>query len=246
MSLMDSVISLKGPTSPPIISVMGEPGAGKTQFAVGAPKPIVLRTEDGVVQAVDSFPLIKTFQEAMEQAEAVLTQEHAYQSIVIDSIDHLVALIEEKTCRENKVQFVGDLAYGKGGALVLDAFRGFFKILQRIKEERGMFVVLICHSTLKNVNLPPQPAFDRFEFKLPKAINAFLIESSDVIGMARKNFRIQKETTGFGNSKSRGVGEIEHVLTLTNPAMVTKSRYPVPAEIPLNFDDLLAAMAGNR
>ena len=78
----------------PMIVVHGTSGVGKTTFASKAHKPIFIRTEAGQgLLELDTFDLATSFDHVAEMIEALLTQNHDYGTLVLDSIDHLEPLI---------------------------------------------------------------------------------------------------------------------------------------------------------
>jgi len=79
MAISLSSIRKSQPDRPPIITVHGGPGSGKTTFAAGAPDVVFLRTEDGLGNLeVDAFPIAHSFAEIMEALTGLYTDEHAY------------------------------------------------------------------------------------------------------------------------------------------------------------------------
>jgi hypothetical protein len=87
-----SLTSLNRTTAlkPPRILIHGVHGVGKTSFATGAPAPVFILTEDGLgTLDVPHFPLARTFDEVMQALAALYTEEHAFKSLVVDSVDWL-------------------------------------------------------------------------------------------------------------------------------------------------------------
>ena len=91
-----SLASLNRTTAlkPPRILIHGVHGVGKTTFAAGAPDPVFILTEDGLgTLEVPHFPLARTFDEVMQALAALYTEEHAFRTLVVDSVDWLEPLI---------------------------------------------------------------------------------------------------------------------------------------------------------
>ena len=98
MSLLQKIHS--GPRhSPPRLMVYGVEGIGKSTIASQAPKPIFIQTEDGLDQLdCDSFPLAQTLGEVESAVQALIAEEHDYQTVVIDSADWLERRGIVKSC----------------------------------------------------------------------------------------------------------------------------------------------------
>jgi hypothetical protein len=58
---------------------------------------------------------------------------------------------------------------------------------------------------------------------------------------------MKESDAGFGRTRTRAVGTGERVLrTGAQPAFIAKSRYPIAAELPLEWSALLAAITGEK
>ena len=97
-----SLASLNRTTAlkPPRILIHGVHGVGKTTFAAGAHDPVFILTEDGLgTLDVSHFPLARTFDEVMQALAALYTEEHAFRTLVVDSVDWLEPLIHARSAR---------------------------------------------------------------------------------------------------------------------------------------------------
>ena len=91
----------------PRITLYGDSGVGKTTLACSAPKPIVLRTEDGLgILDVPHFPMAITLDDVMSGIATLFTEKHDFQTFVIDSADWLEPLIWADVCQANGVDSI--------------------------------------------------------------------------------------------------------------------------------------------
>ncbi len=98
----------------------GTSGVGKTTFAANMPSPVFIQTEDGAGNlTLQAFPIAKSYDDVMSAITA-LCEKHEYQTVVIDSLDHLEPLIWKKVCEDNNVKSIEQLTYGKGYTMALD------------------------------------------------------------------------------------------------------------------------------
>jgi GTPase SAR1 family protein len=66
---------------PVAITILGDAGLGKTSLAATFPKPIFIRSEDGLRSVSDdmmpdAFPLIKSVEDLWGQLTALIREEH--------------------------------------------------------------------------------------------------------------------------------------------------------------------------
>jgi predicted NACHT family NTPase len=85
----------------PRILIHGAEGVGKTTIASKFPAPIFLQTEDGCPSGleINSFGLIDNFAELRSTIGALASEQHHYQTVVIDSLDATEELIWHDACR---------------------------------------------------------------------------------------------------------------------------------------------------
>jgi hypothetical protein len=223
---------------PPRIVIHGPQGVGKTTFAAGAELPIFIPTEDGLAGVdVPAFPLATKFVHVKEALAALAKAE--FKTLVIDSADWLEALIHKQTCQEHSMDSLESFGYGKGYMLALDHWRELLRWLDWFRVEKGITVILIAHSEVRRFDSPETDSFDRYQIKLHKLAAAILTEWADIVGFA--NWMIVTSTTdiGFGNTRTRGHSNGQRVLHLEErPSHTAKSRFPIPAQIELDWTEL--------
>ena len=132
--------------------VYGPPKIGKSTFASKFPHALFLPTEPGlrdleVYQAPPDGSGINSWAQLGEILLVIASGQHPFKTLVIDTIDNMWRLCAEHVCKTRGVEFVGDLSYGKGSALLNNEFE---RVLRKmISLPYGL--VLISHSTDKEI-----------------------------------------------------------------------------------------------
>ena len=229
---------------PPRILMHGVHGVGKTTFAAGADAPVVIMTEDGLgTLKVPHFPLATSYADVVEALDALLNEEHAYSTVVIDSVDWLEPLVWAETCRRNGWASIEAPGFGKGYAEALTVWREYLDRLNTLRDRRGMAVVQIAHTDIKRFDSPEHEPYDRYVIKLQARAAALLQEHCDVVLFANYRMSIAKADVGFNKKVARALGSGERVLhTAERPAFLAKNRYGLPDTLPLDWKAFVAAM----
>jgi len=244
MAISLSSLQTSSTLRPPRILMHGVHGVGKTTFAAGADAPVVIMTEDGLgMLKVPHFPLAASYADVVEALDALLNEEHAYSTVVIDSVDWLEPLVWAETCRRNGWASIEAPGFGKGYAEALTVWREYLDRLNALRDRRGMAVVQIAHTDIKRFDSPEHEPYDRYVIKLQARAAALLQEHCDVVLFANYRMSITKADVGFNKKVARALGSGERVLhTAERPAFLAKNRYGLPDTLPLDWKAFVAAM----
>ena len=237
----------------PALALYGPAGVGKPSFGAGAPNTVFLQTEDGLGKlSVDAFPMMTSFQDVVDAITVLYTSDHQYQTLVLDSLDHLEPLVWQHLCdhyvgpKGERYSSIEDFGYGKGFILALDLWRQLLDGLFALRNEKGMAFILIAHSEIKRFESPSTDSYDRYQIKLHKRASDLIQESVDCVLFADYKTVIEKEDAGFNKTKTRGISTGQRYLyTEARPSFVAKNRYGLPAELPLNWQAFSDALSNN-
>ena len=243
MSISLASLAKNSPKAPRVI-IYGEAGCGKTTFGACAPSPVFIQTEDGLGNLdATAFPLATSFDDVMAALQSLYTEDHAFQTLVVDSLDWLEPLVWTKVCTLHNVPSIESLPYGKGYVEALSIWRQFFDGITALRDARNMTVVMIAHSQVVRVEDPTLPAYDRHGLKLHKRAAAVAEEFADVILYAAMQTNTVTEDAGFNNKRVRAVTSGDRIMhTVGQPAFLAKSRFSLPSPLPLAWDAFADAM----
>jgi len=246
---LDGVI--RGKVKKPIrVTVYGGSGVGKTTFGANAPKPIFLGAEDGTAQLdVARFPKPETFEEVLEAVRILSTEQHDFQTLVIDSLDWIEPLIWRKVCQSDGVELIEHVGggYGKGYTAAIDDWRMLFAALERLQAAKGVHVVLIAHGHIKTFKNPETAGdYDRYQLKLNERASGLVKEWSDALLFARHEVLVHKDGK-HKSARARGVETGARILcTNERAAFDAKNRYSLPDTLPLSWPDFEAAVRAGQ
>jgi len=240
-----SAIKKTSGLKPPFIVVYGQAGVGKTTLGAQAPNPVFLQTEAGEgTLEINAFPQVKDFAEALEAIATLIEHEHDYETLVIDSLDHLEPIIWKEVCKTQGIDSIEKLGYGKGYVFALDYWRELMAALNALRAKKGMAVIMIAHTHIRKFESPDSDTYDRYEIKLHKKASGLVQESVDAVLFAKHVVVTKKEDKGFGQTRVRGVSTGERVLCANEkPGFVAKNRYGLPDEIDLSWSAFQDAIA---
>lgn len=253
-----SLSSIKSGVSklPPIAIIYGDGGIGKTSFGANAPDPVFIFTENSLGRLdVPRFSfngekeedriVASSYDEVMESLNTLLTTDHHYNTVVIDTLDWMEPLIwaylirQQPTTESGKqVTNIETYGYGKGYKFALDYWKDFLDMLGALRSRKDMMVILIAHHTKEKVVPPDGVAYDAYTLKLQNSEKTSakdkVVEYADIVLFA--NWRTatteEKMSADGKKTRNRGIGSGERIIyTEQRPAYEAKNRYSLPEEI---------------
>ena len=213
-------------------------------FGAMAPKPVFIQTEDGLGNLdAARFPLAESFDDVMAAVMALYSENHDFQTVVVDSADWLEQLIWKEvirrrptTDRGRDITSIEDYGFAKGYTYALEPWREVLDGLNALRIERGMMVILIAHAKIERFENPETDAYDRYSPRLNKHASALIQEWCDEVLFATSKVHTKQTEEGFDKTRTRGIGTGDRILRTTErPAHMAKNRMSLPEELPLDY-----------
>ncbi|MDP2271235.1 MAG: ATP-binding protein [Archangium sp.] len=226
------------------IVAYGPEGIGKSSFGAGAPKPIFLPIEDGTDHLdVARFPKADTWREAREAVRLLINEKHSYETLVIDTLDALEALLWRHMCERDKfadekgktpLKDIESYGYAKGYVKALEDWRALLKDLETLSN-KGMHIILLAHSWVKSFKNPAGEDYERYELKLhAKAAGLMKEWCGSLLFMNYETFA--KKDPGTKRVKGIDTGA-RLIFTERRAAYDAKHRGNLPESLPLSWAD---------
>lgn len=237
---------VKGRQARPIRTLLyGVEGVGKTTFGSKAPAPIFVGAEDGTSHLdVTRFPMPETWGEVLEAVRTLTKEQHDFQTVVFDTLDWLEPMIWRMMCERDGAENIEAYGFGKGYIAALDEWRIFLAALDRLREAKGMHVILLAHSWIKPFKNPEGNDYDRYELKLHAKAGGLLKEWSDVVLFANHEIYAEKDKQ---TKRAKGVSTGERLIYTTRTAAYdAKNRFDLPESMALDWDEFWTAVQSHR
>lgn len=233
---------------PPRIVLYGVQGVGKSTWASQAPSPIFLPTESGIESLdVQSFPLLSSWEGVQEACESLLAEEHAYQTLVLDSLDRLENLIWTDVCTEHRVKSIEEIGYAKGYIFALSRWNWFLQVLDALRSQRKLAIILIGHAKIERFESPDTQTYDRYGLRLHKHASGLVQEWADHVLFACYEVFVKTEKGKFGSDRGKAVGQGNRIMRTTErPFASAKNRAGLPDEMPLDWNTFAQHLVANK
>lgn len=217
------------------IVIYGVPGVGKTTFAAAAPAPIFADLEHGSENFdVTRFPAINTFDSLIEAVGYLYSENHEFKTFVLDSMSVAERLANEKVCRDQNVNSIEDIGYGKGHVMASEEIQSLLRGLDALVA-KGMNVIVVCHSIVTRFDDPAGDSYDTYDIVLSKRITPLVKQWADTVLFAEHDKSIVEKKDGFTKRKiAKSYGE-RIMFTEHRASHTAKNRFNLPEKMPLDW-----------
>lgn len=235
MSILSN--ATKSRSSGLVITLVGQPGTGKTSTAATFPKAYLIRTQGEDVPrdsslVPDSLGVTSSVQFLWEQLTALINDEHDYQTLIIDSITGLELMFIQDVINSdrNKPKGINQAlgGWGAGPAAVAALHSRVRNAVEILREKRNMNTVFIAHADIQRIDPPDNESYSQYSLRLAGKSMAPYVDSVDVVGFLRL------ETFLMGDEDERKIAKTSGNIVLTttlNPASISKNRVGIREDI---------------
>lgn len=227
------------------VLLYGPEGVGKTTWASEAPSPIYLGAEDGTSQLdIARFPEPERWEDVFAAVEQLMGG-HEYQTFVVDTLDWVEPLVWRWVCdnvpdeKGGRRAAIDDYGWGRGYNAAVDQWRRFIAALDRLRAAKGVDIILLAHTQIKNYKNPTGPDFDRYELKLHGKSAGLLREWVDAVLFAQYETFTQEQ-----DKRTKGIDSGARVVhTERRAGFEAKNRLGLPSRMALSYGEFHTAMS---
>lgn len=259
-----ATVKTAGTGLPSRLVVHGVEGVGKTSLAANAPKPIFLmaRGETGLETLLDSgrvketphLPEIMTWADCMSALEWLTESEHDYRTLVFDTLNGLERLCHEHVCdRDYKGEWgkQGFTSYMQGYDVSLADWRLFLSAVDRLREQKKMATIALCHTKVQTFKNPEGADYDRYQPAIHAKTWELTHRWADHVLFANY-FSVVEQVSKDGKKGKASGGQQRVLYTTRHAAWDAKNRAGLPEEIEMGqsgqeaWSNLVAALKAGK
>lgn len=232
-----SLSSLKSTkrNDPPVVLLYGVDGIGKTSLAAEFPNPIYLATEgerppSDVEMATPGT--IESLGELLDVFGELLTTEHDFKTVIVDSLDGLEPLVWRATCARLGINSIEEAGFGKGYVEADSEWGEYLSAIAALAQS-GLYVVQLAHPEIIRFDSPTTDPYSRYQPKLHKRANALVREKADVVAFMNYRISIKEKEVARQTKVAHAEGGKERQVHLNEGAgFNAKNRYSMPDAVP--------------
>lgn len=224
---------------PSAIVLHGVPGAGKTSLFGHVSNWLFVPTEIGVDTLIDAGELpelphldvITSWGDAKGVVDELLTSNHGHKGIVFDTGNGLEKLCHQDVCHR---EYDGDWGkkgfanYQQGYDRAIPEWLGFLASLDRLRVEKKMTIVVICHTRILTFKNPTGADFDRYEPDMHRKTWSVTQAWADVVLFYNFHTIVSEADP---KKKGKATSQVRIIHTERDAAWDAKNRYGLPEDI---------------
>lgn len=252
---------LKTANSPPKIKpykfcLYGAPKIGKSYFASQFPNHIFMNLEDGLDEIRNNggkvVDRLKNFDGVKQMIQELLTDEHSYKNLIIDTGDKLDEYIKTEVASTFNKETMEDVGFGHAPPHLSRLWDYIIEGLEELRLKKDMNIIIISHAVIKKMNPPMGEPYDKIFPKFygkdgkDNSIIDKINEYCDLIGYASQEIFYKNQKSGMSSVTKAVGGEVYLYCDSTNPTYVGGGRIPMPKKIPLNYQAFKNAIDEGR
>jgi hypothetical protein len=191
----------------------------------------LLKRTGAVPSDLPVLPTPQSWEDVLGILDSLLDDEHAYRVLGIDTIGGCERLCHEHVCQRH---FKGDwgergfAGYMRGYEVSLAEWREYLGRLDGLRDQRGVTVILLGHTRVKQWKNPEGPDYDRYTVDVHDKTWALTHKWADAVLLA--NYYVEVEQDSGKRAKGRG-GQQRFLYTEYSAAYDAKNRLGLPSEI---------------
>lgn len=200
---------------------------------------------------------IKTFDYAIETLEYLLSNDHPFKTVVVDTLDTLLDFCLVKV----RGNLTGEdlkrlVAFGTDYKLCAAEMVKFRKLLDDLWEKKKMHIIILAQSKLKTVQNPMVEAYDRWEPAVNDATSRIFMDWASCVFFANKEVYFKDDLKAAEGAATKipmkkrvmpynKSDAVHYLYTVGNAAYCAKNTFNLPDKIPMSWKIVTELMRNN-
>ena len=225
-----------------IFVLMGEHGAGKTTLGARFPKPVILSLEDGLASISGANAKVidgegMGYFEILKLIKELSTAKGDFGTLVVDSVTALMKNREAEIVKSENARSINQAygGYGAGLAALAGDAELFAKYCKRLRDTKGVHVVLIAHTDIETITPPDSESYQRWALRGHQRVVSTFLMYADCVADVRQRRRLAKESGESDRKLVVGDGSRE-IICHASPSTVAKNRFGISAPLDFQLD----------
>lgn len=194
--------------SPRLLTLFGQSKVGKTTTLANLDNCLILDTEQGTDMVEAMKVNVNSLQEFMATLKAIKASETSYDYIALDTLDNIVAWMEDFVCTQEGVKTIGDLEFGKGYAIVRN---NVMKIVEQLKPLAAKGVILIGHRKKTLIANETDIKVNTSSLDIGGKLKNFIMADSDAIGYVFRDSEGALKVSFMADDETEAGARCEHL-----------------------------------
>jgi hypothetical protein len=221
-------------------------GWGKTSLAAQFPKPLFLQSrgetgletliQNGRLPEIPHLPEAETWADLLGMLEWIREHGSEYKTLAIDTMNGMERLCHEHVCRrdfENDWTDKGFEGYKRGYQVALADWRQALNLLDAIRLERRITILMLFHTKVATFKNPEGPDFDRYQPDAHAGTWSLTHKWADCVLFGNFESHVvggKMDEKGGRKGKGQG-GNVRILYSERHAAYDAKNRLGLPSEI---------------
>jgi len=175
---------------------------------------------------VPHLPEVQSWDGVLGAIESLCTEQHEYKTLVLDTINGFERLCHEHVCARDFNSDWGErgfVGYHRGFDVALADWRQLLNAIDRLREQKRMAIICLCHTKVANFKNPEGPDFDRYVPDMNAKTWGLTHKWADHVLFANFFTLAEKEKGSISKAKGKG-GQDRTIYTVRHAAYDAKNR----------------------